>query len=103
VFVGCITRKLRHDCDPQSIAELKNVSTQMCQRIPLMLVQCSLQTALSIHRVDTEICEQTFSWLCKYSKITRKMNKAHFMFYLLYICNLHNQREELKLKNSGFE
>jgi len=44
----------------------------LCQRTPLMLVQCSLQTALAIHQVDTEICEQTFSWLPKYSNITRK-------------------------------
>ena len=53
-------------------------------------------------QVDTEVCEQTFSWLSRYAKITRRMNRAHFMFYLLYICDLHNCREESKLKNSGF-
>ena len=30
------------------------------------------------------------------------MNRAHFMFYLLYVCDLHNRREESKLKNSLF-
>ncbi len=31
------------------------------------------------------------AWLSRYKKISRKMNRHHFMFYLLYICNLHNQ------------
>ena len=40
------------------------------------------------------------AWLSRYAKIIRKMNRQHFMFYLLYICD-HNHREERKLKNSG--
>jgi len=31
-------------------------------------------------QVDTEICEQTFSWLSRYGRITRYMNKQHHLF-----------------------
>ena len=53
-------------------------------------------------QVDTEVCEQTFAWLSRYAKISRRMNRVHFMFYVLYICDLHNHREERKLRFSGF-
>ena len=36
-------------------------------------------------QVDTEICEQLFSWLSKYARITKHMSREHFLFYLLYI------------------
>ena len=41
-------------------------------------------------QVNTEVCEQTFSWLSKYSRITRHMNRERFLFYLLYLCYLRN-------------
>ena len=37
-------------------------------------------------QVDTQICEQTFSWLSRYSKTTRKMKQEGFLFFVLYIC-----------------
>ena len=43
-------------------------------------------------QVDTEICEQTFSWLSRYARITRHMNNSHFKFYILYLCDLHNRK-----------
>ena len=39
----------------------------------------------------------------KILKNYKKNEQVTFMFYLLYICDLHNQREELKLKNSGYK
>ena len=33
---------------------------------------------------------------------SRIMNRSNFAFLLLYLCNLHNDREEDKLKRSGF-
>lgn len=50
---------------------------------------------LLVIQVDTEICEQTFSRLSRYSRITQHMNKEHFIFYLLYICDLRNQMLQL--------
>ena len=47
---------------------------------------------LSLHlQVDTEICEQTFSWMSRYARITQHMNRTHFLFYLLYLCDSHNR------------
>jgi len=50
---------------------------------------CHLLTAyhLDCGQVDTEICEQTFSWLSRYARITRHMNKlhVHFMFYCMFV------------------
>ncbi len=41
-------------------------------------------------KVDTEACEQIFSWSSKYSRITRHMSREHFLFYILYLCDPHN-------------
>ena len=43
-------------------------------------------------QVNTEICEQTFSWLSHYARITKHMNQDHFMFFSLYLCDLHNRK-----------
>ena len=53
-------------------------------------------------QIDTEVCEQTFSWLSKYAKMTRRMNRGHFVFFIIYVQHLHNLREEEKLRNSGY-
>jgi len=41
--------------------------------------------------VNTQICEESFSWLRGYSHIVRHMNKAHFMFFLLSMLDRHNK------------
>ena len=33
-------------------------------------------------QVDTEICEQLFSWLSKYARITQHMNKHPFTYFI---------------------
>ena len=39
-------------------------------------------------QVDMEVCEQVFSWLYKYKRITQKMNQHTFMFvfYYFFLC-----------------
>ena len=53
-------------------------------------------------QVDTEVCEQVFSWLSKYKRSTQKMSQHTFVFFLLYLCDLHNIREESKLVQGSF-
>ena len=53
-------------------------------------------------QVDTEVCEQTFAWLSRYKKMMQKMNGHTFIFFLLYICDLHNKRELEKLDQGGY-
>ena len=53
-------------------------------------------------QVNTEVCEQTFSWLSRYRHMARHMNRTSYMFFVLYICDLHNIQEEKKLKNAKF-
>ena len=56
-------------------------------------------TSCYLIQVDTEVCEQVFSWLSRYSRMTQKMSQHKFM---LYICDLHNIWEEQKLQCAGF-
>lgn len=52
-------------------------------------------------QVDTEVREQVFTGLSRYSYMTRQMTQYTFMFFLLYLCDMHNIREE-KLLKAGF-
>lgn len=40
--------------------------------------------------VNTEVCEQLFSWLSKFSPITKHMNRWRFLFLMLYVLDNHN-------------
>ena len=53
-------------------------------------------------QVDKEVCEQVFSWLSKYKRITQKMNQHTFMFFMLYLWDLHNICEKQKLVRADF-
>ena len=46
---------------------------------------------LIFQQVNTDICEQTFSWLSRYACIPKHMNNWHFMFYLIYECDFYNR------------
>ncbi|KXJ06830.1 uncharacterized protein LOC114576501 [Exaiptasia diaphana] len=63
---------------------------------------CDSRKIEELAEVDTEVCEQSFSWLSLYKKMTRKMNQEHFMFLVLYLLHLHNVKEETKLLNGGY-
>ena len=96
-FRGHADEWCRQHCDPYHFVELEEV----CNFIMITHTFCmhyflTLYT-LQHAQVDTEICEQTFSWLSRYARITRHMNKPHFLFFLLYVCELHNRKKLLSL------
>lgn len=53
---------------------------------------CNPYTHSDLENVDTEVCEQIFSWLSRYARITQSMNQQHFLFYILYLCDAHNRK-----------
>ncbi|XP_019627743.1 PREDICTED: uncharacterized protein LOC109472414 [Branchiostoma belcheri] len=59
---------------------------------------CGTGRFRDLDKVNTEVCEQVFSWLSRYKRMTKHMNKERFMFFLLYIAHLHNMRE-VKLRS----
>ena len=80
----------RETCDPSKYDELKNVSNVSMY---LMILNAHKVTCkFPCPQVDTEICEQVFSWLSRYARITKHMNLDHFMFFILYLCDLHNRK-----------
>ena len=40
--------------------------------------------------IDTERCEQTFSWLARYKHTARYMRPGHFLFFMLVLCDMKN-------------
>ena len=61
------------NCDSRKVKDLEKV------RAPFTSI-CTLnkEYMYNFHvQVDTQICEQTFSWLSRYAKITRKTNQEH--------------------------
>ncbi len=95
-FRGHTDQWCKCHCNPNDFDELKKVT---CSRIVMiMYVYTYMYAALTYllshcFLVDTEICEQTFSWLSRYARITKHMNKPHFKFYVLYLCDLHNRKK----------
>ena len=72
----------------------KFIANRLCKKNEcLIFVNNFIFFFLLISQVDTEVCEQTSSWLSCYGKMTRRMNLSTYLFFLLYICNLHNIRE----------
>ena len=49
--------------------------------------------------VNTEVCEQLFSWLSKFSHISKHMNRWRFLFLILYVLDCHNEDVEGTSKN----
>ncbi|CAH3141983.1 unnamed protein product [Porites evermanni] len=41
--------------------------------------------------VNTEVCEQLFSWLSRFSIITKHMNRWRFLFLMSYLLDQHNE------------
>ena len=44
--------------------------------------------------VNTEVCEQLFSWLSRFAHMTKHMNRWRFLFIMLYVIENHNQDVE---------
>ena len=97
-MAGHVDKLCMANCDPRNIAELNNVSTQTCAASIFHSCYYSLAYKLLFEfiRLIRKSVNKSFHGYQSTQKITRKMKKAHFMFYLLYICDYHNQREELK-------
>ena len=83
----------KEHCDPSKFQALNKV--YQIQSTNLAIYTLNPQ-------VDTEVCEQVFSWLSRYSKMTHKMSQHIFIFFLLYVCNLHNIWELEKIQRAGF-
>ena len=49
--------------------------------------------------MNTDVCEQTFFGCQNMGKMTRKMNKGHFVFFRIYVQDLHNNITSGKRKN----
>ena len=41
-------------------------------------------------KIDSEVCEQTFSWLARYKHTARYMRPGHFLFFMLVLCDMKN-------------
>ena len=69
---GHIDEWCKQNCDPRKFDALAKV-----------MVNVNL-TILFFLKVDTEVCEQVFSWLSRYSHRTPKMSQHTFMFFIVY-------------------
>jgi len=52
---------------------------------------CNPHTSENLQNVNTEVCEQLFSWLSKFGSITKHMNRYRFLFLMLYVLDNHNE------------
>ena len=93
-MAGHIDKWCLENCDPHLFRDLDKVSVSTES---YLLVSYLCIIIMLWFQVDTEVCEQTFSWLSRYGKMTRRMNRSTFLFFLLYMCDLHNERELKKL------
>ena len=51
-----------------------------------------------LQNINTEVCEQLFSWLPRYSSVTKHMNRWRFLFLMLYLLDCRN--EDVDQQNS---
>ena len=47
--------------------------------------------AVLFQNVNTEVCEQLFSWLSRFAPMTKHMNRWRFLFLILYLIDNHNE------------
>ena len=85
-FKGHTDDWCKANCNPYNLEHLNTVRDLRTFKAHFILSSAFFQ-------IDTEVCEQTFSWLSRCACITRHMNKAHFLFYILYLCDLHNRKK----------
>ena len=76
-----------------------------CLLISLSASFCFLTVRIMFHAAqdaNTEICEQTFSWLSNFKSMVRHMNKATFQLFILRMCWLHNEHKLAVLIDKGY-
>ena len=50
-------------------------------------------------QVDTEVCEQCFSWLSQYARITMRMKRSTFLFfYSIYVIYIMREKNRVNKK-----
>lgn len=79
----------KRSCDPKWFPQLNNVRKLSC----IFWIRWYASTCRL-----TQKCVN--NWLSHYRHMARHMNRTSFMFFVLYICDLHNLQEEAKLKNA---
>ncbi|KAK2556275.1 hypothetical protein P5673_021909 [Acropora cervicornis] len=55
---------------------------------------CNPYNSNDLKDVNTEVCEQLFSWLSKFAPITKHMNRWRFLLLMLYLVDNHNHDVE---------
>ncbi|XP_066912461.1 uncharacterized protein [Clytia hemisphaerica] len=63
----------------------KNHKDPWCRR------NCNPDKSSLLKNVNTEACEQLFSWFSRYSRMTKHMNRQRFLFLTLYLMDFHNE------------
>ena len=93
---GHIDQWCKQNSDAKNLEALKKVRKCVVRDV------VSNNTVYLYIQIDTEVCEQVFSWLSRCSKMTKRMDQHTVLSFILYLCELHNRFEEEKLKRSGF-
>ncbi|XP_066932011.1 uncharacterized protein [Clytia hemisphaerica] len=57
---------------------------------------CNPDHSETLDNVNTEVCEQLFSWFSKYKVMTKHMNRERYTFIVLYFMHMHNERVSLE-------
>ncbi|XP_066922845.1 uncharacterized protein [Clytia hemisphaerica] len=97
------TNKIRKDLTPLSkrIAGMdfavdrfhfKNHIGEWC------LENCDPDMVANLNEVNTESCEQLFSWFSSFKHMTKHMKRETFIFLTLYLMESQNQLTEEKLR-----
>ena len=81
-FQGHVDPWCHEHCNPDNLTAMKEVNhvqnDYKCTIIHSLII-------LIVFQVNSEICEQTFSWMSRYDRITRHMNTERFMFFITCI------------------
>merc|ERR1719318_2236563 len=57
-----------------------------------------LKKKLDFKKLNTPACEQAFNWINRYKSV-KGMNESRFLFFFLYLMDLHNLKIEKKVKS----
>ena len=102
-MAGHVDKWCLANCDPHLFSELDKVDLLPIshQKVCTDLDICVFYVWIYF-QVDMEVCEQCFSWISQYTRMTRRMKRSIFIFLLHYMCDSHNEREVQKLARSNF-
>ena len=98
----CYRENIKHAPFWMEFTYIRTYVHEVCIIQQIIVKHLARVIMTTVFQVDTEVCEQCFSWLSRYARITRRMNRTNFVFFMLYLCDLHNQREQEILNQSGY-